>query len=380
MLLLTNDDIESVLDMRHCIDIFEHTYRDAAAGLAVNGRRSDMVTPTGAPEAVYSLKMVGAVVPRYAIGAIRINSDILSFPLVNGQTRKVKVPAAPGERWVGLVLLFDTHTGAPLALFPDGVIQRMRVGATSGLGVRYLARADARVAAIIGSGWQAIAQAHAAAAVRPLEKITVYSPDAQRRRAFAARLERELNIAVEACGSAQSAAHGADILLCATNSLQPVITRDSVRPGMHIGSIRAGELGADVLSACQPIVVHDPGNMTDDHLVVSKGVAFRESSSAGGHKQAASSSPFSATARERANAPSPSSSSTPAWAGAPSLASLVSGLTPGRRSARDISAFLNYHGLGYQFAAAGAALLQQARAAGKGIELPDSWFTQDVHS
>ncbi len=61
--------------------------------------------------------------------SIRLNSDILSWTEVAGATRRVKVPAAPGERYVGLVLAFSTGTGEPLAIFPNSVVQRMRVAA-----------------------------------------------------------------------------------------------------------------------------------------------------------------------------------------------------------------------------------------------------------
>ncbi|WP_413733964.1 ornithine cyclodeaminase family protein [Sodalis sp. RH21] len=352
MLIFSNDDIDSVLTMEACIAAFEQTYRDVALGETINGRRSDMITPTSAPDAVYSLKMLGAVAPRYHIGAVRINSDILSFPKANGATRKVKIPAAPGARWVGLVMLFDTGSGVPLALFPDGVLQRMRVGASSGLGVRYLAREDARRAAILGSGWQAFAQAEAVAAVRTLDRLDVYSPDEGRRRAFAARMERKLGIEVHAAASAREAVSRADIVLCATNSLQPVLDGDALRPGMHLGSIRSGEIAGDALGRLDRLVVHDPGNMGDDHLVVARGISHREQG--GGHGAA--------------------------FAHAPSLADLVSGAASGRRAASEITGFLNYHGLGYQFAAAGAVLLEKALAAGRGVELPDEWFTQDVHS
>ncbi|RWR02698.1 hypothetical protein ED28_06860 [[Pantoea] beijingensis] len=352
MFIFSNDDINAVLSMRDCIDAFEHTYRDVAAGQAVNGHRSDMITETARADSVYLLKMVGAVVPRYAIGAVRINSDILSFPTHNGKTRKVKIPAAAGNRWVGLVMLFNTQTGAPLALFPDGVIQRMRVGATSGLGVHYLARHDARTAAILGSGWQAGAQAQAIAAVRSLDKLYIYSPDETRRRIFAQQLEQQLSIPVEAAVSAEQAVRQADIVLCATNSLQPVLSHDWLRPGMHVGSIREGELAADELKIFDRIIVHDPGNMADDHLVVARGIEHREKSS-----------PLMRTLDQ-----------------APALSALISGQVEARQSAAEITAFLNYHGLGYQFAAAGAVLLEKALAAGRGVELPDEWFTQDVHS
>ena len=87
------------------------------------------------------------VIPKLGVGAIRINSDILTFPQVGNQMRRVKVPAAPGKRYVGLVLLFSTHTGEPLAIMPDGVMQRARVGATNAIAAKYLSREDATVLA-----------------------------------------------------------------------------------------------------------------------------------------------------------------------------------------------------------------------------------------
>jgi hypothetical protein len=75
------------------------------------------------------------IVPGLGVGAVRINSDIVSWPVRDGTVRREKIPAAPGERWVGLVLLFSMETGEPLAIFPDGYLQRLRVGAANGLGI-----------------------------------------------------------------------------------------------------------------------------------------------------------------------------------------------------------------------------------------------------
>lgn len=358
MLYLSNDNVAALLGMAECIESFELAYRAAYEATAVNGRRSDMITATTRDDkAVYSLKMVGGVVPESGIGAVRINSDILAFPISEGRTRKVKVPAAPGGRWVGLIMLFSSETGEPLAILPDGVLQRMRVGASSGLAIRYLARKEASTLAILGSGWQAFAQAEAAAAVRPLSKIRVFSPNTENAQQFAKSLEQRLHLSTEAFRTPDDAVRGADIVLCATNSLQPVFRADWAEPGMHIGSIRDGEIEPDGLLKADRIVVHDPGNMGSDHLVVARGVDHKE-----GNKQVNVDPRLAMIAA------------------APSLASLVSGETPGRQSADEITCFLNFHGLGYQFAAAGAALLSKAWSAGVGHELPTDWFTQDVHS
>src|SRR6202012_678756 len=111
-------------------------------------------------------------------------SDIVTFPKKGNNVVREKVPSANG-RYVGLVLLFSTENGAPLAIMPDGVMQRMRVGAANGLGVKYLARKDAKTVGILGSGWQAGAQLMAVCAVRDIETIRCFSPDREHRETFA---------------------------------------------------------------------------------------------------------------------------------------------------------------------------------------------------
>jgi hypothetical protein len=89
------------------------------------------------------------------IVALRLNSDIIRWEERGNRVVKDKVPMAPGKKWVGLIQLFSAETGEPLAMFPDGVIQRMRVAVTSALASREMARQGAAVMAIFGSGWQA---------------------------------------------------------------------------------------------------------------------------------------------------------------------------------------------------------------------------------
>src|SRR5882762_11001348 len=184
-LILSNEDVEKLLTMPECIDVLEEAYVELIEGRGVNRTRSDCITPTSRPDAVYGLKSMDGVIPKLGIGAIRINSDIVTFPKVGNNVRREKIAAAPGARYTGLVLLFSTENGEPLAILPDGVMQRMRVGATNGLGIKYLARKDARSVAILGSGWQAGAQLMAARAVRDITTIRCFSPSAENRDAFA---------------------------------------------------------------------------------------------------------------------------------------------------------------------------------------------------
>src|ERR1700761_6954603 len=183
-LILSNADAEKLLTMPECIDVLEEAYAELAEGRGVSRTRSDCFAPTSREDALYSLKSMDGVIPKFGVGAVRINSDIVTGPKKGKNIGREKVPAAPGNRYVGLVLLFSTENGEPLAIFPDGVLQRMRVGATNGLGVKYMARPDARTVALLGTGWQAGTQLAAVCAVRDISLVRVFSPNPAHRVAF----------------------------------------------------------------------------------------------------------------------------------------------------------------------------------------------------
>src|SRR5947199_1464517 len=175
MLVLSNEEIARLLTIEECMAALEPMYRDVAEERVLFSPRVDNIAPNAHPDGYYAFKHMGGTWPREKVQALRINSDVVTHPLVAGKPRRVKQPLANG-RWVGLVLLFSTETGALLAMFPDGVMQRLRVGATSGLGLKHLAREDVQRLAIIGSGWQAGAQLASSIAVRRFNEVRVYSP------------------------------------------------------------------------------------------------------------------------------------------------------------------------------------------------------------
>ena len=179
-------------------------------------RATDAVTQAGRPDAIYALKLMGAVVRSLGVGVVRLNSDIISF----ANNRQKKLPLAPGGRYTGLVLLFSTETGEPLAIFPDGVLQLMRVGATSAIAARHLAREDARTAAVLGAGAQAAGHVRAIAALRKLDVIRCYSPTPDKREAFCREMQEQTGVAMRGVSSPEEAVRGADIVLCATNSVR----------------------------------------------------------------------------------------------------------------------------------------------------------------
>ena len=97
MLVLNNEEISAIIDMPTCIAAMETAYRGMSEGRGINRRRSDTLVETGPADAggVYSLKSMDGVSPDLGVGAVRINSDIITYPEISGQRRRLKVPAAP---------------------------------------------------------------------------------------------------------------------------------------------------------------------------------------------------------------------------------------------------------------------------------------------
>jgi ornithine cyclodeaminase/alanine dehydrogenase-like protein (mu-crystallin family) len=354
-LILSNDDVAKLLTMSDCIEVLEEAYVELAEGRGVSRTRSDCFTPTARSDALYSLKSMDGVVPKLGVGAVRINSDIITWPKRGNNMRREKVPAAPNSRYVGLVLLFSVENGEPLAILPDGVMQRMRVGAANGLGIKHLARKNAQTVGILGSGWQAGAQLMAACAVRDIKSIRCFSPNAQNRAAFATEMSALLGVEVVPVDQPEDATRNADIVMCATNTLDNIFFARWIEPGMHITSIKRPEIEAAAIKRADRVVIH--WNEPSPLHVVAKGVVNEEKSEGRGW-QAAGDVDFEKL---------------------PTLPELILGRAEGRKTERDVTCFINNIGLGYQFAAAGSVVYRKAKENGLGHDLPTDWFTEDVH-
>ena len=354
-LILSNDDVGKLLTMRDCIDVLEDVYVELSAGRGVNRVRSDCLVPSGQDDALYSLKSMDGVIPKLGVGAVRIDSDIVTWPKQGNNMRRVKVPAAPGNRYVGLVLLFSSHTGEPLAIMPDGVMQPIRVGAANGLGIKYLARKDAASVGILGSGWQAGAQLMAACAVRDVKTIRCFSPNRERREAFCREMTETLGIEVAPVAQPEEAIGGADIALCATNSIDNIFFERWIEPGMHLSSIKITEIELAAIKRADRLVLHTHDDKPIH--VTTAGLKVAEKADDKGWGLGAGID-FARTL---------------------TLPEVIARGTPMRAAESDVTCFINNLGLGYQFAAAGAVVYRKAKEAGLGHDLPTDWFTQDVH-
>lgn len=356
--LLSNDDIDSLLAMDECIGALEDAYRDFGNEDAVEIPRQDTIAPNAREGAVHVFKTMTGTWPRAGLTALRLNSDIVNWPEIGGLPRKVKLPvSSPGGRYNGTVLLFSTDTGQLLSMFPDGVVQKTRVGGTSGVAARHLARDDSRILGLLGTGWQAEAHLEAMCAVRRFEDIRVFSPNPDNRRRFAARFSDRLGVPVRAVDTADAAAADADVLVSATNSMTPTIRPEWIRPGMHITCVRGSELSIEVLRRADRIVLNSAEPVTAYPV---RGWPSQVPDFTNGDYSRPDIGVFDMSA-------------------APELKDVLAGKAPGRTRPEEVTCFHNFKGVGIQFVALASLVYRHALERGIGVDVDDAYFTQTVH-
>jgi ornithine cyclodeaminase/alanine dehydrogenase-like protein (mu-crystallin family) len=365
MLIINNEEIESLLSVDLALRALESAYMGQANGTAVNRPRSDMYLPGVHEGSVYAFKSMEGGLVGSKVVALRLNSDVIKWEKRENRIVKDKLAAAPGKKWVGVIQLFSAETGEPLAMFPDGVIQRMRVAVTSALAAKEMARPDASVMAIFGSGWQAGAHVPAFCAVRKIERVNAYSPTRANREKFAKQMEELVGVPVVPMETAEAATTAADILVAATNAITPVIAPEWIKPGVHVTCVKNSELSEEAIRKANRVVIHARNFAPENYIAGFGDQKISEHDPVDfllGKKQSAN----------EAEAP-------PFWINSPELKDVVGGKVPGRASPGEVTCFINNIGLGIQFAAVGHAVYLEARAKGVGREIPTDWFLETVH-
>jgi alanine dehydrogenase len=130
--------------------------------------------------------------------------------------------------------VFDAESGEPIALLDGASMNPFKTGATGAVGIDALAREDADTLGLIGSGSQARGQLRAAATVRDLDSVRVYSPTKESRESFAAEMNERLDASVAAVASNAAAIDDADIVVTATTASEPVFDGDLLADGTHV--------------------------------------------------------------------------------------------------------------------------------------------------
>ncbi|MFF9863968.1 ornithine cyclodeaminase family protein [Streptomyces sp. NPDC013953] len=230
MLVLGRSQVEQVLDMDALIDGLGPAMVDLSEGRASVPDRVAAVVP--------ERDGFLAAMPGYVPSARVLMSKLVSLFPHNAGT--------PLPTHQALIAVFDPETGRPVALLDGTFITAARTAAASALSARLLAREDAAVLAVLGTGVQARTHARAMCRVRPVRQVRVAGRDAVRAGVVAEELSAELGVEVVAAPHYASALDGADVVAAATHSVDPVVRREWLTPGVHIASVGFNQGGREV--------------------------------------------------------------------------------------------------------------------------------------
>lgn len=229
MITVTESDVQRLLPMPEAIRLVEDAWRGLAGGTALHQPRRRLVLPSGAV-----LHQLAGAYGKYF--GTKIYSTHVNY----------------GAHFT--VLLYQAETGKPVARIEANHLGQIRTGAATGVATRLLAREDAAVLAVIGSGFQARTQVEAVRAVRNIREVRVWSRKEENRRAFAHQ------VGGIATATAEQAVRGADIIVTATFAKDPVLAAGWVAPGAHVNAVgsnnpRRREIPAELIARADLIAV-----------------------------------------------------------------------------------------------------------------------------
>jgi alanine dehydrogenase len=275
------------------IRVVEEAFRSWSAGTAANDPRRRVRAPSRRTSPLDSRAPSGGML--HLMGAADSKSGYMGC----------KAYATSREGAHFFVLLFDAANGKPLAIIEADYLGQMRTGAATGVATKHMARRDAYMVGVIGTGLQALTQVQAIDCIHEVCEVRVYSRDRARREDFADRLSRKVKVTVCVCDTARETVEEAGIVVTATSSSQPVFLGEWIEPGMHISAI-----GANAASRRE---LDEAAVRRADRIVVDS--------------------------LEQARIESGELIATPRWDEVIELSDVVSGKTPGRGSAEEVTLF-----------------------------------------
>jgi len=232
---LTENDVKQVLTVDMAMAGVESAHRDLALGQALDTPRQR----SRLPQTVLHI-LQGALPAQGVLGYKAYTSN------------------RSGNRF--LVHLFDAGSGQLKAVIEADYLGMMRTGAASGVAARWLARPDATVAGVFGTGWQAEGHVRAICAALPLELVKVCGRDAGKLRDFCARMSEQTGRRVVPAANAEDAVREADLIGTVTTAAKPLFDADWLKPGVHINAAGSNalirqELSEAAVRRCDLVVV-----------------------------------------------------------------------------------------------------------------------------
>lgn len=232
-LLLSRKDIEKIIDFKSAYGAARDAYKAFSSGKVIQ----PPIVSIEIPEHHGELDIKSGYSAQEDIIGIKTASGYPDNPRKYGL-----------ESLYGFICLYDAKTSYPLCVMDSSRLTYYRTSAAGAFAATCLARKDAKVMAIIGTGGLARMHVRATAAFFSLEKVFVYGNDAQQKEEFTADLQAEFpNITFISCSNAKDAVENADIVATATPSREAIIMADWIRPGTHINAFGCDMVGKQEL-------------------------------------------------------------------------------------------------------------------------------------
>jgi ornithine cyclodeaminase/alanine dehydrogenase len=223
VLVLSRQDIETVLTMKDTIDIVEEGFRQLNMGNVIMPQRP--VVPVEEHQGIF------LVMSAYVSGAMNIFSNKIVTVYPNNPS-KHQLPTT-----LASISLHDIETGALVSFMDGAFITAMRTGAVSGVATKYLARQDSETVGILGTGVQARTQLEAICEVLDIQNVKAYGLDKDQTKRFSQEMEEKLKIGIKPCKKNEDAVDGSDVVILATSSKTPVLDGNWLDKGTHINAI-----------------------------------------------------------------------------------------------------------------------------------------------
>jgi ornithine cyclodeaminase/alanine dehydrogenase-like protein (mu-crystallin family) len=223
-------EVRALLSMGECIEVMRRAMIALSEGRAVVPLRSIMTMPD-------------------ARGKLGNMPGYLADPECFGVKLVCLMPRNEPPRYsshLGLVLLFESEHGCPVAILDGAEITAIRTAAASGLATSLLARPEACDLAILGAGEQARSHLEAMQAVRPSRRIRVWARDRGKAEGFARTEGARHGVTIETTGSVPEAVEGADIICTLTKAREPILLGDWISSGAHLNVV-----GSSIVAAAE---------------------------------------------------------------------------------------------------------------------------------
>ena len=228
LLVLSQAEVASLIDRDRLLD----AVADAMAALSAG----NVSMPLRNAATVKERDALLAAMPAYLPGA-----NVLETKLVSVFPRNTDLPSHQA-----VIVSFDPATGTPTALMDAAYITAARTAAGSALATKLLAREDAKVLAILGTGVQARSHALAVSRVRSFSEIRIAGRHPDKARALASDLARQIKATVRAVATFEEAMRGADVICATTHPHDPVVRRAHISEGAHVTSVGFAVDGREV--------------------------------------------------------------------------------------------------------------------------------------